>query len=63
MFKFLLLIVLIAYASQFGVRITDLAGCYSSQCISRLEKAREKILHVDWQPISVWPEEAKKFRH
>ncbi len=62
MLKLLFILIVIAYATHFGVRLSDLAFCHSRQCISRLEKAKEKILDVDWQPIRVFPEADRKIK-
>lgn len=32
------------------------------QCLEEIDKANRKILRIDWKPISVFPEEAKRFR-
>ena len=55
MFKILFIFIIVAYAAHFGVRLSDLAFCHTNQCIARMEKARERILRVDWQPILIFP--------
>ena len=59
------LIKLIVGASlfQLGVSLKDFEKCDSRECLARLEKASRKATKIDWRPISMFPEEAKKFRH
>lgn len=62
MSNLLLKLYLIAAAIQLGLSLTDMANCHSRECASRLDKASREVLRIDWRPISVWPEKAKKFR-
>ena len=62
MLKLLFILIVIAYAAHFGVRLSDLAFCHSRQCINRMEKAKERILDVDWQPIRGFPEADRQIK-
>lgn len=62
MFNLLLRLIILSAVIQLGLKLTDLADCRSKECRSRLERASREVLHIDWKPISVFPEEAKKFR-
>ena len=55
-------LMLIAALTQSGISLSDFRNCHSRSCIQTLEKRSRDVLKVDWKPISVWPEEAKRFR-
>lgn len=52
----------IAALAKLGISLTDFATCHSWQCSRRIEKASREVLKIDWKPISVFPEEARRFR-
>lgn len=62
MYTLLLRLMLIAAALQLGLSLSDMAFCHSRECTARIERASRDILKIDWKPISVWPEEAQRFR-
>ena len=62
MIKLLLGLVITAYAIQFGVRFTDFFHCHTHACQKRLLRDELEILNVNWQPIVLWPKEAKRFQ-
>ena len=47
---------------QLGISLKDVRDCRARECRMRKDKAIRKVLVVDWKPISVFPEEAKRFR-
>ena len=55
------LIVLVSIA-QLGLSLTDLLPCRSEPCAKKLNEASRKVLSIDWKPISVFPEEARRFK-
>jgi hypothetical protein len=55
------LMVLVALA-QFGLSLTHISRYKSRECLMQLEMASHEVLKIDWKPISVFPEEARKFR-
>ncbi len=53
----------VAYALYYlGMSLTEVLRCRSGSCLQRIEKAKREVLHVDWKPISIFPEEAKRFK-
>jgi len=62
MYKLLLKLILIVTLAQAGLTLKDLANCHSRPCIQKVEKASRDVLKIDWKPVSIWPEEAKKFK-
>ena len=55
MYTLLLRLMFISALIQLGLNITTLTP-------TKLERASRDVLRIDWKPISVFPEEAKKFR-
>lgn len=47
---------------QIGISFENFTQSESSKYLSKIELAKQKVLKVDWKPISVFPEEAKRFR-
>ncbi len=62
MYNLLIKLILLAAIGELGLSFTDISNCNSEQCVKRIERASRDILHIDWKPISVFPEEAKRFR-
>lgn len=62
MYKLLIKLMLVAAFAQLGMSVADFKNCHSRQCVQQLEKKSRDILKIDWKPISVWPQEAKRFR-
>lgn len=62
MYSLLIKLMLIAAIAELGLSISDVTNCSSKQCAKRIEQASHDVLRIDWKPISVWPEEAKRFR-
>jgi hypothetical protein len=58
----LIRLMLIASLTQLGISLSTFRDCKSRSCFSRIEKASREVLRVDWKPISVFPEEARRFR-
>jgi len=53
----------LAYALySLGMTLSEVLSCRSGECLRRIERAKLDALKIDWKPISVFPEEAKKFR-
>lgn len=47
---------------QTGIALKDFTDFSTKQNQLKLKTAQVKILNIDWKPISVFPEEARKFR-
>jgi len=55
--------IIIVYALYtLGMSYSDVLNCRSRECFRNIEIAKRKMLNVNWKPISMFPEEAKKFR-
>ncbi len=61
MYQLLLRLIIVSALIQLGISISDLFNCDSSQCRKRMTKAYDEVLHIDWKPISAFPEEASRF--
>ena len=62
MYDLLVKLMLITALMQFGISLTDVEHNHSRSFVQTLEKRSRDVLRIDWKPISVWPEEAKRFR-
>jgi hypothetical protein len=62
MYTLLVRLMLLAALAQFGISLSSFRDCGSRGCLARIEKASRDVLKVDWKPISVFPEEGKRFR-
>lgn len=62
MYNILIKLIVAAALLELGVTFTHSGDCKSSACRNQLQQASKKVLHVDWKPISIFPEEAKRFR-
>jgi len=62
MYDLLVKLMFVAAIAQLGISISDIRNCHSRQCVQTLEKRSRDVLKIDWKPISLWPEEAKRFR-
>lgn len=62
MYSLLVRLMILAAFIELGFSLKDFNKCTSKQCLKQIERAAYNVLRIDWKPISVWPEEAKKFR-
>ncbi len=62
MFKLWIRLMVLAALAEFGISLYEFETCHSRECVMRLQAKSLKVLEVDWKPISVFPEEAKRFR-
>lgn len=62
MYDLLIKLMFIAALAQLGLSLSHFEKCNSRACAQQIEKASRDVLRVDWKPISVFPEEAKRFR-
>ncbi len=60
MYNLYVKLVLLAAA---GFSFFDVFGCHTRQCRERVETRSRDILKIDWKPISVFPEEARRFKN
>ena len=62
MYNLLVKLYLIAAAIQLGMSLTELENCSNRQCVQKLSQASNQVLKINWRPISIFPDEQKKFR-
>ena len=62
MYTLLVRLMLLAALIELGISASEFRDCRGRECLIRMEKASLQILDISWKPISVWPEEAKRFR-
>ena len=62
MHELLVKIMIAAALVQLGISISEFKDCRSRECLQKIERRSRDILTVDWKPISVFPEEAERFR-
>lgn len=62
MYALLLRLMVLAALIELGMSARDLSECRSRACFGLIERASRQVLNIDWKPISVWPEEAGRFR-
>jgi hypothetical protein len=58
----LLRLMFITTIIQFGISASDIENCRDQACIKKIKKDSHEILKIDWKPIVIFPEEAKRFR-
>ena len=46
---------------QLGISLSHFEHCLSRACVQEIEKRSRDALKIDWKPISIFPEEAKRF--
>lgn len=61
MYNLLVKLMLIAGLLELGISLADFDNCYSRRCTFLFEKRSRDILKIEWRPISVFPEEARRF--
>lgn len=62
MYSLIVKLIIAAALIQLGISAYDFKNCHSRQCAQTLEKKSRDVLKIDWRPISIFPEEAKRFR-
>lgn len=62
MYDLLVKLMVLAALMQFGMSLAGIENCHSKQCLRNLEQRSREILNIDWKPISVFPEEARRFQ-
>lgn len=55
-------LMVLAALTQLGISVSKFAECRGRACAQVFDRASRDVLRVDWRPISVWPEEEKRFR-
>ena len=62
MYDLLIKLMLIAGLAQFGMTLANVEQCHSRQCLQNIELRSRDVLKIDWKPMTVFTEEAKRFR-
>ena len=63
MYQIQLRLILLIIIAQLGLKLSDFIYCDSPQCHKRVGIAVNKVLQINWKPISIWPDEAKRFKN
>ncbi len=62
MYELLVRMLVIGAMAQMGFSVADYWAASPKQKAQMVDKANRAVLHVDWKVISVFPEEARRFR-
>lgn len=60
--KILVKLAMIAVLSLFGKPLIEVILCHDEKCKQTAVIVLNKVLFVPWKPISIFPNEAKRFR-
>jgi hypothetical protein len=52
----------VAALAHLGLNHLQSSNCHGHSCVQILEKASREVLKVEWKPIVVFPDQAKRFR-
>ena len=62
MFDTLTKLYLVAALMQLGISLKDVRSLSKPQSLKKIDQASREVLKIKWKPISVFPEEAKRFK-
>ena len=62
MYDLLIKLMFVAALAQLEMSLPRTISCQSRQCLKQVEKRSRDILRIDWKLISMFPEEAERFR-
>jgi len=62
MYKLLIGLMLLSAVQSLGLTLGDVTDCHSRQCMAKIESASRKVLQINWKPISVFLNEARRFQ-
>jgi hypothetical protein len=62
MYNLLVKLIILSALVQLGVTVADIEICNSKKCRAKIDAATRDILKIEWRPISVFPEEGRRFR-
>lgn len=62
MYSLLIRLMFLSALLHFGISLAEVVTCNSKACVRKIDRASREVLRIDWKPISVFPEEAKRFR-
>jgi hypothetical protein len=61
MYSLLVKLMIFVALLQLGMSLKNFESCRSRSCSLQLERHSREVLNVDWKPISVFPDEARRF--
>lgn len=61
MYKIMITLIVAAALLELGFTFSNFGECKSLECIGKIERLSRQVLRVNWKPISVFPEEARRF--
>ena len=62
MIDLLVRLMFVAALSEFGMTLVQVEQCHSRECLQNLEARSRDVLKIDWKPLSVFPEDSKRFK-
>ena len=62
MYEILLRLILIGALAEFGADLLKTGDCATRSCVSHVRRVALKAAKIDWRPISVFPDQAKRFQ-
>ena len=57
MYDLLVRLFFIAALLELGHAAIRVEDCNSRECLGRMERLSREVLHVNWKPISIFPDE------
>ncbi len=61
MYRMLIFLMVASALPAVDLSWKDVRDCRGRECAMKFARASQKVLRIDWKPVSVWPEEAKRF--
>lgn len=62
MYNLLAKLYLVAALMQLGISLKDISSLSKPQGLKKIDQASREVTKIKWKPISVFPEEAKRFK-
>jgi hypothetical protein len=62
MYEVLLKLIIAGALLEFGISMSKIDDCSSRACWDQVQQASKQVLKIEWKPISVFADEAKRFR-
>jgi hypothetical protein len=62
MYELLIKLIFLSALMEIGWSVADVERCHSRHCLAAFENKSRTILGIRWKPISVFPQEGRRFR-
>lgn len=62
MYNVLIKLIVAAALVELGISLSRDMECGTRLCWDQVEEGGRKMLQIEWRPISIFPEEAKRFQ-